>query len=56
MDDKLRDRINKCGIKKSKIAQELGISPVTLSRKLHGQNEFKESEIAKLKQILKSSR
>lgn len=53
MDDKLRDRINNCGIKKSKIAQELGISPVTLSRKLHGQSEFKESEIAKLKQILK---
>lgn len=48
----LNDIIKKSGIKKYKIAEELGITAYALAKKLTGKTEFKLSEIIKLCHIL----
>ena len=49
----LKDYIKKSGYKIIFLAQQLGISEHSLSRKVNGKNEFKASEIETLCTILK---
>ena len=51
----LKDRIKESGYKISYLAQQLGISEHSMSRKINGKNEFKASEIEMLCQSLKIS-
>ena len=44
--------IKKKGFSRADIAEELGISEMTLYRKLHNQSEFTASEIYKLSKVL----
>ncbi len=48
MNNKLRARIVEKGKTQKEIAVEIGISPMTLSRKLTGKREFRLSEIINL--------
>lgn len=50
--DLLEARIYKSGLKKSYIAQVLGINPKTLSNKIANRCEFKASEIDALCKLL----
>lgn len=49
---KLNEYINQCGIKKTRIAKELGITPVSFSQKITGKVEFKLSEVYRLYKFL----
>lgn len=49
---KLRERINKAGLKLKYVAQELGISPYTLQMKIDNDTEFKVSEVDTLAKML----
>lgn len=49
----LKDYIKKSGYKIVFLAQQLGISEHSLSRKVNGRNEFKASEIETLCKLLK---
>lgn len=48
----LNSYIKKSGIKKSKIAEMLGISQASLSKKIHNRCEFKQGEIKALFMLL----
>ena len=48
----LLGRIRAKGMTQCDVAQKIGISPVTLNRKLNGYTEFTQSEIRKLCQVL----
>lgn len=48
----LEDKISALGIKKSYIANELGITLPTLKRKINNENEFKISEVVTICKIL----
>lgn len=48
----LEAAIKKKGYSRASVAEELGISEMTLYRKLHNQTEFTASEIFKLSQLL----
>lgn len=48
----LEAAIKKKGFSRATIAEKLGISEMTLYRKLHNQTEFTASEIYKLSQLL----
>lgn len=48
----LRQTIKNNGIKMKFVAEKLGISPNSLTRKINNQTEFKLSEIEKLSVIL----
>lgn len=50
--DSLRKEIKKSGLKKSHIADQIGIGPKTLWRKLSGKTEFTLSEADKLGEVL----
>ena len=49
----LKERIKKSGYKMSFIADNLGIDPSTLSRKINGKAEFWEGEMNILGKLLK---
>ena len=51
----LKDYIKESGYKISFLAQQLGISEHSMSRKINGKNEFKASEIEILCKFLKIS-
>lgn len=53
--DKLVKEIEERGIKKTKIAEALGISTVALYGKLNGEYEFKPSEIVALQKLMRLS-
>jgi hypothetical protein len=44
--------ICRAGKNKEQVARQLQLSPSGFSKKIHGHNEFKTSEIAKLSKIL----
>lgn len=44
----LNDYIKKCGIKKGKLAELLGLSFGSFSRKVHNKDQFKANEIQAL--------
>lgn len=48
----LQDKISESGMKLVKIANKLGVSTVTLRKKMQNEVEFKASEITKLSAIL----
>mgnify|MGYP000973693317 CR=1 FL=1 len=48
----LSDVIDKSGLKKYRIAEELGLSSYGLQKKINGETEFKASEIKKLSILL----
>lgn len=48
----LRERIEAKGLKFKAIAENLGITPYCLQRKINNENEFKVSEVDKLSSIL----
>lgn len=48
----LTSKIDESGLKRSFIAEKLGLSPYGLSKKINNENEFKGSEIKLLCQIL----
>lgn len=48
----LTDKIDESGLKRSFIAEKLGLSPYGLSKKINNESEFKGSEIKLLCQIL----
>lgn len=50
--DALRVCIAESGLKQTFIAEKLGMSQQTLTRKLQGQFEFKQSEIVQLSKLL----
>jgi hypothetical protein len=52
---KLNEIIDKCGIKKLLIAEELGITDASLRNKLAGKTDFKWTEIQKLVVLLRLS-
>ena len=52
---KLKEAIEKTGIKKNFIAKQLGISPQGYQKKENGLIEFKASEISIMKDILNLS-
>lgn len=49
---KLNDKVKNSGLKKSYIAQKLGLTPYGLAKKLNGATEFKASEIANISDVL----
>lgn len=49
----LENKIKKSGFKKYFIAEQIGIEPYTLTRKINNATEFTASEIDKLCEILK---
>jgi len=49
---KLLGKIKECGFTQQEVADRMGISSVTLGRKLNGFNDFKITEIEKLSTIL----
>lgn len=51
----LNDAIDRSGIKKRAIAEALGISANCLTTRLNGTTEFKSSEIAILRDLLRLS-
>lgn len=51
----LKDKIASSGLKSKKIAEIMGITAVSLSKKTHNVTEFKASEIESLSQILRLS-
>ena len=53
--DKLNREISNSGIKKKSIALKLGITEISLIRKLKGETEFKISETVKIGNILNLS-
>lgn len=48
----LRERIESKGLKFKVIAENLGITPYCLKRKINNENEFKVSEVDKLSSML----
>lgn len=50
--DSLQKAVKKSGLKKSHIADQMGMNPKTLWRKLSGQTEFTLSEADKLGEVL----
>lgn len=50
--EKLIQRIQQSGLKKSYIAKTLGIDPKTLKNKINGETEFKESEMNAMWKLL----
>lgn len=48
----LRERIAAKGLKYKAIAENLGITPYCLQRKINNENEFKVSEVDKLSSML----
>lgn len=48
----LRERIETRGLKFKAIAENLGITPYCLQRKINNENEFKVSEVDKLSAML----
>lgn len=50
--NKLLGRIKECGFTQQEVAKRMGISAVTLGRKLNGVKDFKIAEIEKLSTIL----
>lgn len=48
----LTDAIDKSGLKRYRIADELGLSPYGLQKKINGETEFKASEIKNLSILL----
>ena len=48
----LRERIAAKGLKYKTIAENLGITPYCLQRKINNENEFKVSEVDKLSSML----
>ena len=52
----LNAKIKESGLLRKYIAETLEITPVTLTRKVRGANEFKPSEITKLCDILNISK
>ena len=48
----LEQKIKDSGLKLTYIADRLGVVWITLRRKLDGENEFKQSEIVVLKELL----
>lgn len=48
----LEEKIRSCGMKKSWIAKQLGISPTCLWKKMRGDREFKASEMQTLCDLL----
>ena len=53
---KLEIAIIKSGLTKHEVAKRLGLSDMGFYKKLNNVTEFKASEIAKLKEILKSGK
>ena len=53
--EKLNLRIEESGLKRHFIAEQMGISYMGFYKKVKGTNEFKASEIAKLKSLLNLS-
>ncbi len=53
--ERLIEKINASGLKRTYIAENLGISDSLLSKKLAKETEFKANEIAKLSSILQLS-
>jgi len=51
----LKAAIIKTGMKRSEVAEKLGISYYSFHKKLHNKTEFKASEISKLSEILNIS-
>ena len=51
----LEDRIERSGLKKSKIAEAMGKTISTFSRKLAGKQDFTESEMRTLARVLQLS-
>lgn len=49
---KLRDAINRKGLKYKAVAERLGITPYGLQKKIENDNEFKASEVGKLAEML----
>ena len=49
---KLKEKIEKKGLKKKVVARELDLTPYGLSKKLEGTTEFKVSEVVKLSNLL----
>ncbi len=50
--EKLQQRIQQSGLKKSYIAKTLGINPKTLKNKITGRTEFTESEMNAMWKLL----
>lgn len=50
--EKLREAINKSGLKLEFIANALGISRFTLAKKIENVTEFKTSEVQKMCEVL----
>lgn len=48
----LNQCIEKKGVKKSFIAEQIGISPMSLRNKISGLTEFKISEVLRMQEIL----
>ena len=48
----LRDAIGKAGLKYKFVAQQLGLTPYGLAKKIDNKSDFKASEIAALSNIL----
>ncbi len=51
--EKLVVIISKSGLKLSFIAEKMGITVFSLSKKIHNKSEFKTSEVSKLCELLK---
>lgn len=51
----LNEKIRDSGLKLNFIADKLGIVWMTLRRKIDGENDFKQSEIAQLQDLLRLS-
>lgn len=49
----LEHRIKELGLKKQYLAEQLGLSPYGLQKKIDGVNEFKASEIFRMCELLK---
>ena len=52
----LRNRVKDSGLKYKYIAQQMGLTPYGLAKKIDNKSEFTVSEIAKLSIILKLNR
>ena len=49
---KLRGRIKEYYNTQEKFAEKLGVSPLTVSKKLHGKTEFSQSDVEKWAKLL----
>jgi DNA-binding phage protein len=52
---RLKDRIDQSGLKLQWIAEQLGLTRFGLYKKLSGESDFRQQEIAKLSEILELS-